>query len=713
MRWLAGLFVTASALHAARGPTVASYGAEVGIAGGAPPLRRPPVVGRPASPGRRQRAPTEASSLQGSLPSTSSGFGDADSRAEHAPDLAWLGSRPATLSWPAARPVSTVEKAAATLRDEAALAEKQGRAGDAAALFNRAMALSRDATAASFTRLAKLHRAQGDVSSQVAALRRGIEAVPHDAELWRALATAAARAGDVAAARSYYAKALQLAPECFAAWDAWARLELQQDRPQAAAVLAWRGLRRAGDSVDDDAPAAWAPPAGDAAAARKPFGGRSASVPRLWHAYGLASARGGGVDAQGRPRALPAAAAAAEAERAFRRGLARDPGHAHLRHALGVQLFAGGRAAEARDELRAAAARGHAEAPLALGRLEELEGQRGAAREAYRAACAHGAAGVAPWRARARFEERCGDAEAARAVYREAAVRFRRDVELYVQWARMEAKGGQPRYAREVLAQALRNCPKSARAHQAAGDFEATQAPAAVAAPDKVAALHLARRTYHRGARQSNGGRELAALVFSWAHAEWALARVLGRPAGAEAAPPGRQRVYTWRGPEMRPGLRPEPPSGLRAKGVQQARKLFAWAARLAADDVSTLGWALLGRAKLEHAVALAAEDSGAAAPCRAAARHFAALALRAALAAGDRATAAGAWRLVGALEHGDTDLSQRKRRAFQRLAAAAEAGATVYADPRAHPFKRAWPERPPPMEVCFGCVDEAPREAL
>ena len=94
-----------------------------------------------------------------------------------------------------------------------------------------------------------------------------------------------------------------------AGWDAWSRLELREGYPVKAAQLAKKGLSAVG-ALDAETP--------------------PQQSERLWHAYALALAAGGGgssIDPD------------AAAEAILRKAVGIHPEHSHLRHALGVQLY--------------------------------------------------------------------------------------------------------------------------------------------------------------------------------------------------------------------------------------------------------------------------------------------------------------------------------------------------------------------------------------
>ena len=553
--------------------------------------------------------------------------------------------------------VDEARAAAGKMRRDAYAAEKAGRAADAVRLLRRATALRPHDSARAWSRLARLHRLAKDWPSMRAALRRGVAAMPGEAPLWRELAEASRTAGDGAAAKLHYRRAVEAEPTLVAAWDAWARLELRGGDAAAAARLARRGLEACGAV------------AGEAGAKVQP------DAARLWHAYGLALGRGGGARAG-------AANATRLAEAALRRGLRDFPRHAHLRHALGVELAGRGDDAGARRELRLAVVCGHDEALLSLARLEETVGDLPAARRAYRRACgleraptlgnatredrvAGTGEHIASWLAFARFEALSAkDAGSAAALYRRASVRFPRDAELYVQWARLERDADR---SREILAVALSHRPRSTRVWHALGDLEATTA-ARDGGDRAEASLHAARRSFYRGARASNGGADLVALVHAWAHAEWALARARGESDGQPVS----------------------------RSGANRTRRLFDWALRLAArGHPDALPWVACGRARFEAFVADCPEVGD-----RKVAAKFAREAIEHADEVDDFETAATAWRVLARL---DRDAKPARATAFAARAARADARHESTAG-AAHPLGRSWTTKPPPLEERFGC---------
>jgi tetratricopeptide (TPR) repeat protein len=312
------------------------------------------------------------------------------------------------------------------------------RPRDALELYRRATALAPSHSALAWLRLARLHRQFKDPSSARAALRRGTRHLPKDARLWRALAQACKAAGDIEGARNHYGVVTKLDPDFVAGWDAWSRLELREGNPTKAAQLAKQGLSKVG-ALDAETP----PPQSE----------------RLWHAYALALAAGGGGSSIDPDQA---------AEAILRKAVGIHPEHSHLRHALGVQLYKKGDTDQARKELRRAAIKGHDEALLSIARLEEEAGRVEEARTAYKRACglikrspgthemAPDGVTAAPWVAWARFEEDCGNVEAAAALCRRASVRFPRDADVHAQWARLEVDQDR---AREIIFAGLERCP--------------------------------------------------------------------------------------------------------------------------------------------------------------------------------------------------------------------------------------------------------------
>ena len=328
-------------------------------------------------------------------------------------------------------------RAAAKMRKDAEAAFLD-RPRDALELYRRATALAPSHSALAWLRLARLHRQFKDPSSARAALRRGTRHLPKDARLWRALAQACKAAGDIEGARNHYGVVTKLDPDFVAGWDAWSRLELREGNPAKAAQLAKKGLSAVG-ALDAETP----PPQSE----------------RLWHAYALALAAGGGGATIDPDQA---------AEAILRKAVGIHPDHSHLRHALGVQLYKKGATDAARKELRRAAIKGHDEALLSIARLEEEAGRVDEARTAYKRACglikrspgthemAPDGVTAAPWVAWARFEEDCGNVEAAAALCRRASVRFPRDADVHAQWARLEVDQDR---AREIIFAGLAQCP--------------------------------------------------------------------------------------------------------------------------------------------------------------------------------------------------------------------------------------------------------------
>ena len=534
-------------------------------------------------------------------------------------------------------------RAAAKMRRDAESAFLD-RPRDALELYRRATALAPSHSAMAWLRLARLHRQFKDPSSARAALRRGTQHLPRDARLWRALAQACQYAGDVEGARQHYGVVVRLDADFVAGWDAWSRLELREGNPVRAAALAKKGLAKVGAFVD---------------------GVQPQQSERLWHAYALALAAGGGVDAQGAVLRGPAAGVAAEA--VLRKAVGLHPEHSHLRHALGVQLYRKGDVDAARKELRRAALRGHDEALLSLARLEEEAGRGDEARTAYKRACglikrspgthdlAPDSKHAAPWVAWARFEEDCGHVEAAAALCRRASVRFPRDADVHAQWARLEPDMDR---AREIIFAGLEGGVKNqAKLYKALGELEATLAAQYVVRDCAVQGLHTARKAFYDGARAS-GGDELVQLVFAWAHCEWALAQAL---------------------------------NGVSPTGASRARKLFVWSARLARRKAPRAApWVSLGRARFE--LSLGRDEV---------ARRAAARAVRFSRRERDAATEADAWRVLYALER-DSD----KAAVYADRALRADARDAANRAPD-HPLARQWRNRAVPLDETFGCHAE------
>ena len=524
-------------------------------------------------------------------------------------------------------------RAAAKMRKDAEAAFLD-RPRDALELYRRATALAPSHSALAWLRLARLHRQFKDPSSARAALRRGTRHLPKDARLWRALAQACKAAGDIEGARNHYGVVTRLDPDFVAGWDAWSRLELREGNPVKAAQLAKRGLSAVG-ALDAEVP--------------------PQQSERLWHAYALALAAGGGgssIDPD------------AAAEAILRKAVGIHPDHSHLRHALGVQLYKKGATDAARKELRRAAIKGHDEALLSIARLEEEAGRVEEARTAYKRACglikrspgthemAPDGVTAAPWVAWARFEEDCGNVEAAAALCRRASVRFPRDADVHAQWARLEVDQDR---AREIIFAGLEGGVKNpAKLYKALGELEATWAAQYLVRDCAVQGLHSARRAFYDGARAS-GGDDLVQLVFAWAHAEWALGQAL---------------------------------NGVSDTGASRARKLFVWAARLARRKAPRAApWVSLGRAKFE--LSLNRHDV---------ARRAAARAVRFARRERDLRTEADAWRVLARIERGSARASvfvDRARKADARDAAQAKPD---------HPLARQWRHRAVPLDETFGC---------
>eukprot|EP00633_Aureoumbra_lagunensis_P002975 CAMPEP_0197291736 /NCGR_PEP_ID=MMETSP0890-20130614/18524_1 /TAXON_ID=44058 ORGANISM="Aureoumbra lagunensis, Strain CCMP1510" /NCGR_SAMPLE_ID=MMETSP0890 /ASSEMBLY_ACC=CAM_ASM_000533 /LENGTH=532 /DNA_ID=CAMNT_0042765053 /DNA_START=97 /DNA_END=1695 /DNA_ORIENTATION=+ len=505
---------------------------------------------------------------------------------------------------------------ALALRYAAISANRAGRKRDAIGLLERATNLRPADEPRAWGLLAKLREEIGDVSGARATLRRSLQYFPENAELWRRLAEIAKRSNRFDTARLHYARAIRADSTFVAAWDAWSRMELSQNRPRAAAVLAKRGLDRV----------------------------PKAESARLWHAYAMALNRWISPE---RPQKF----ALLQAEAALKQGLAVTPRHAHLLHAMGLQIYTMRQnAQETRRYLTAALERGQPEASLSLARLEENEGRVAAARAAYRRAT-HDKASVAAWRSAARFELLNGNRKEALDLFRKASVRFPRDVELHVQWARALEDNN---VAREVLNTALRASPSSTRLYHALGELEAVHAVQCTHVEDQLKGLHSARRYFYKGAfRAPKRGPHLVALLFAWAHCEWAVA------------------------------LR----TGFSSVAASRIRRLFAWAAKLSSRQ-SSPGYILLARAHFEF---YGANNSRAA-------KRFVVAAIRA-YQASDLPVPARAWTLLAQLSSGQLHTI------FQARATAANN--QILNQPLGHPLKRTWTQQPPPPEIRFGCVED------
>ncbi|MEM7517086.1 MAG: tetratricopeptide repeat protein [Planctomycetota bacterium] len=359
---------------------------------------------------------------------------------------------------------------------------------------------------------------------------------------------------------------------------------------------------------------------------------------RLWHAYALAL-----VDEGERLEALTA-------------GVGEDSESAYLNHALGIELSKNESCRTvARTHLLKAAVAKQPEATLSLARLEEMEGRENEARLAYRAATAERSATIAAWRSWARFEESRGQLENARGVYREASVRFPRDAELHVQWARLEPRVD---YARQVLHAGLRSssAAEHPRLYHALGDLEATAARRTET--KQLGPLHAARRAFYRGAKAANNRKDLVNLVHSWAYCEWAIA----------------QR------------------RGMSKAGMSRVRRLFAWASKLARDDLARLSFILVSRAGFEAA----AGDFNAA-------KRFALFSVR--QAESDHPTKAKAWTILSKLATSDSLKAKAANNARVHDYQALQAFDST--DPTRHALKRQWTKPPPPLEDRYGCFGD------
>lgn len=505
----------------------------------------------------------------------------------------------------AARVVASPADDARQFWHAAMRASDGGRVREAVRLMERAVALRPAADPRRWILLSRLRRDLPDVMGARRALARGVDAFPDHGELWRKLAEMSRAAGDVEQARSQYARACACDPACGKAWDAWCRMEMHEGEKSAARDVAKRGLACLEGSM-------------------------SASVPRLWHAYALA------------------AATPQERERALFEGLKCDPSHPHLVHALGLEVYARGNAVVGRRLLERAVVMGHPEAAFSVARVEEKEGRVPQARSAYERACRR--PNIAAWRAWARFEQRAGNKDAALDIYRCASARFPTDVELHVQWARLKP----PEEARQTLLRVLAHDTDSTRLLHALGDLYAT-----AGGGGRRRALLVARRIYHRGARSARRGRDLVHLLYSWAHCEWALARLQGRLGAHERS------------------------------GVDGTRRLFARAAHLAQNTPRTrVDFIFTSRARFELAVG-----------DKRSAVHFATKALKSAT---DDAGKARAYDIIALA------LPVHVAHKFEAKAANCKARAALDRGEQRHPLKRSCEDRlqaAASPEHRFGCT--------